>query len=498
MKPYFYQKSLMKSKLILFTLCCIIANMVHAQDTVIRRFDTSKLDSIQSAVLDQKRFIEVFVPQSYQPGSTDKYDVLYVLDGGNWNTGLINYIQHFAEGEGYMPPTIVVSIMGIDRNKDLTPTHLEQFKTSGGATNFLKFIKEELIPYINKTYPSNGENTLWGHSFGGLFVINAMLLEPNTFKSYIAADPSLWWDDQYIKRIAPASLPALAGQDITLFISARAGSEGAGMRIAPFDSLLEKQAPASLTWKSRQFPNETHSSVRFQTIYEGLRFTYGWTGDQIKFHPINGIITPGKPIKVWYFGDTSRVHYTLDGSAPVITSPQATLEMTVSDAAKVTMTKFTNRARYNKSQTGEFKTGQALKPVSKPKGITPGGLHYAYYEGNTIKQQGRLSKAFSLDKLPGKKNFSLVMDGYIESKEEGYYIFVLDGEKDTKVYLDDQLLVEQEGSYILPLQKGFYPLRVEFKHGDGDYPKLNVMYLTPSILDTKNPIEVPLELQYAR
>lgn len=488
----------MKSKLILLTICCILANMVHAQDTVIRRFDTGRLDSIQSAILGQKRFIEVFVPQSYQPGSNEKYDVLYVLDGGNWNTGLINYIQHFIEAEGYMPPTIVVSVMGIDRNKDLTPTHIEAFRTTGGAANFLKYIKEELIPYINKTYPSNGDNTLWGHSFGGLFAINAMLLEPTVFKSYIAADPSLWWDDQYIKKIAPARFPALAGQDITLFISARAGTEGAGMRIAPFDSLLEKMAPASLTWKSVPFPNETHSSVRFQTVYEGLRFIYGWTGDPVKFHPTNGIITPGKPIKVWYFGDTTRVHYTLDGTAPLITSAQAALEMTLADAAKVTMTKFTNRARYNKSLAGEFKTGQPVKPASKPKGMTPGGLHYTYYEGTTIKQQGRISKEFSFDKLPRKKNFTLVIDGYLESKEEGYYIFVLEAEKNAKLYLNDQLLVEQGGSYILPLQKGFYSLKVELKQGEENNPRLNVLYLTPSILQTRNPIELPLELQYAK
>lgn len=488
----------MKSKLILLTICCIIANMVHAQDTVRRTFDIGKLDSIHSTILDQERLIQVFVPQSYKPGTNDKFDVLYVLDGGNWNTGLINYIQHYIEAEAYMPPTIVVSVMGIDRNKDLTPTHVDQFKTSGGATNFLKFLKDELIPYINKTYPSNGDNTLWGHSFGGLFAINAMLLEPTVFKSYIAVDPSLWWDDQYIKKIAPDKLAALSGQDITLFISARAGREGEGMRIGPFDSLLEKQAPASLNWKSVQFPNETHSSVRFQTIYEGLRFTYGWTGDQVKFHPEKGIIMPGQPIKVWYFGDTNRVHYTIDGSTPLITSPQATLEMTLTDAAKVTMTKFTNRARYNKSKTGDYKTGPAFKPVAKPKGITPGGMHYAYYEGDTLKQQGRISKEFGFDKLPRKQNFSLTIDGYLESKEEGYYIFVLQSEKDAKLYVNNQLLVEQDGSYIVPLQKGFYPVKVQFKHGEGDFPRLDVLYLTPAIINTKNPIQLPLELQYTK
>ncbi|MDR3712742.1 MAG: alpha/beta hydrolase-fold protein [Puia sp.] len=200
-----------------------LANMARAQDTVMNSTYKGRLDSIHSDILKQERFLEVFTPPDYKPGSSEKYDVLYVLDGGNWNTGLLNQVRHFAEGQGYIPPTIVVSVMGIDRNKDLTPTHLESWKASGGADKFLGFIKDELIPYINKTYPSNGDNTIWGHSLSGLFVVYALLNEPATFKSYIAVDPSLWWDNSYVPKMAAARLPGLTGQHATLFISGREG-----------------------------------------------------------------------------------------------------------------------------------------------------------------------------------------------------------------------------------------------------------------------------------
>ncbi len=505
----------MKIKLFLFVvLITIISSNVNAQDTVRRVFDTGKLDSINSDILQEKRLLQVFLPQNYKPGSADKYDVLYVLDGGNWNTGLITKVQQFLEGESYMPPTIIVSILGIDRNKDLTPTVLKDWKTSGGADKFLHFIKDELIPHINKEYPSNGDNTLWGHSLGGLFVINALLNEPKTFKSYIAVDPSLWWDSLYIQKIAPGKLPALAGLNITLFISGREGGEGEGMKIASMDTVLTKFAPAGLTWKHVNYPDETHSSIRFKSIYDGLKFSYGWHNGQIEFHPMNGIVLKDKPLKVWYFGDTAKAYYTLNGSEPTALSEKIQPEINITDAAKITVKQFSNRARYDKIKTGDFKTDKFLGPLSKQKNLLPGGFHYAYYEGKwdsttnfkSLKPQkeGTISADFDADKLPRKNNFALVIDGQLETKEDGYYIFVLDADKDSKLYLNNQLLIRWKGSYssrtysyILPLEKGFYPFRLEYLHKNEDF-KLNLTYLTPSALNTKQPVPIPLNLQYSR
>src|ERR1700749_5336628 len=75
-----------------------------------------KKDSISSSVLNEKRIIQVILPDNYKPGSKDKYDVLYVLDDGN--IGLANDIHHFLHREGKMPSVIVVGLINIDRDKD--------------------------------------------------------------------------------------------------------------------------------------------------------------------------------------------------------------------------------------------------------------------------------------------------------------------------------------------------------------------------------------------
>ncbi len=472
-----------------------------------------KRDSINSVILKEKRIIQVLLPEKYKPGSTDKYDVLYVLDG-DWNTKLALEIQHFIESEAYMPPTIIVGVLNVDRDRDLTPTHVDNPKTSGGADKFLSFLKNELIPYVDKTYPSNGDNTLFGHSYGGLFVMYALLNEPNVFKSYIAADPSFWWDKHYMNKQATDKLPGLANMHRTLYMTGREGEGLVGMGIPPMDTILRKYAPADLIWKLTAYPEETHGSVRLKSMYDGLKFSYAGYGTKgAEFHPMSGILLKDKPIKIWNFSDASKAHYTIDGTEPMLTSAKMAPEITLSGPATVKAKLFSNRDRYNKTTTGEFKAGTFLRARSTTKNMKPGGFHYAYYEGDWDKlpdfeklkpvQSGITDKNFDINKFPRQNNFGLVIDGQIEIREEGYYIFGLSSDDGSKLYFDNQLVMDNDGlhgndvnkSYILPLRKGFYPIRLEYFQKDGGRD-LKLIYLTPTIMNSKNPIPIPLELQY--
>jgi predicted alpha/beta superfamily hydrolase len=500
------------SFLIVLIIACGLVNMAGAQDTVLRVPELAKLDSLNSTILKEKRLIQVFTPANYKPGSTDKFDVLYVLDGGNWNTGLIKQVQRFVEGEAYMPPTIIVSVMGIDRNKDLTPTRINNWGTSGGAANFLGFIKNELIPYVNKAYPTNGDNTLWGHSLGGMFVLYAMLNEPALFKSYIAVDPSLWWDNCLVPKMAAGKLPAFAGLNTTLYISGREGEDGKGMRIDTMDAVLKKSAPAGLNWKIQIYPNETHSSLRLKSTYDGLKYTYSGFTDAIEYYPANGILLKDKPFSFKYFEDTTKVRYTTDGTEPTLASAKIEQEITLNAGATLTLKRFTNRAQYNRVATGHFVLDDGLRVLSKPGGKQPGGLNYAYYEGDwqewpDLKQlkptkTGITDKDFEIDKLPKPNNYALVIDGLIKVTEDGYYMFLLNADKNTRFYVGNKLIMTWNGTYkhrtdsfLVPLKKGFYPLRIEYLRRNKDF-KLEWAYITPANLKGMDAKAVPVELQY--
>jgi predicted alpha/beta superfamily hydrolase len=423
--------------LILFVTVGCLDDVAHAQDTLLNVSYKGKLDSVHSNILKQTRLIQVFVPPGYTPGSTVKYDLLYVLDGSDYNISLISNIQRFIQGVDYMPPTIIVSVMAIDRSMELTPIPDKVWDApSGGGDKFLGFLTNELIPYVNKTYPSNGVNTLWGHSLGGMFTMYALLKEPTAFKSYILSDPSLWWGNGYVPKMAISRLPALAGLHITLFIGARQGPSFYQFKIDTMEMVLKKFAPADLAWKLNTFPYETHSSVRLKDTYDGLKFTYSGYTTGIGFDPMDGLISKNKPFKLWYNNDdTTRVYYTLDGTVPTESSAKAQRVITVTGASEVTYKRFTNRSSYDKTVKGSFVAGEMMHPISKPKDSEPGGFKYAYYEGNWDKwpdlkglkplQTGIANKGFEAS-LPRKNNFALVIDGFLETKEEGYYIFYID------------------------------------------------------------------------
>jgi len=502
-----------KSRVLFIGLIIMLCNFfgsASAQD------QPGKRDSIVSAILNQKRFIQVVLPSNYKPGSTDKYDVIYVTDGDD-NTKTVADIQQFIAREGFMPQVIIVGVLNIDRNKDLTPTHEEGFGTSGGADKFLAFLKNELIPYINKTYPSDGDNILFGHSFGGLFVTYALLNDPQIFTSYIAADPSYWWANGYMIRQAAIKLPMLTNQGKTLFISGREGQGMKEMAINPMDTLLKQYGLKGFTWKVSAYPNETHGTVRLKSIYDGLKFVYeGYSLKGPEFHPMAGILLKDKPVKIWDMDDVAKTHYTTDGTAPTLTSPGMQPVVIMPGPGTFNAKVFAANDKYSKTTTGIFKEGSGPAPVKPGKNFKPGGFHYDYYEGqwdklpdfSTLKpvKEGITDKDFDVSKMPRQINFGLVISGQIEIKEDGYYIFGISSDDGSKFYLGGQLLLDDDGlhdnsankSYVLPLKKGFYPIRVEYFQKDGG-SSLRLIYLTPTMLDTAHPgpVGIPQELQYS-
>lgn len=129
-----------------------------------------------------------------------------------------------------MPANIIVGIPNAckagqnQRQRDFTPTHVDQTPNSGGANNFLSFFKNELIPYINKTYSTNpGYNTIWGSSLGGLLAMHAFLTQPDLFQSYVLSDPALWWDHGYLDKFALEKWDGVTCLNKSIYISGREG-----------------------------------------------------------------------------------------------------------------------------------------------------------------------------------------------------------------------------------------------------------------------------------
>lgn len=161
-------------------------------------------DSLFSEVLQENRPISIYFPPSYEANKHQKFPVLYILDGDynfRYVTGLIELQSSISEN---IPEMIVVGISGkgtTTYRKNCKPA-IEGIEDSGNADEVIQFIKDELIPFIEKKYKASNYNMLAGHSVGGLFVINTVLKNPKLFANYIAISPALWWENNSINTIA--------------------------------------------------------------------------------------------------------------------------------------------------------------------------------------------------------------------------------------------------------------------------------------------------------
>ena len=72
---------------------------------------------------------------------------------------------------------------------------------TGGAGAFLAFVEDELKPWVaSRASIDSGRQALYGHSFGGLFALYALFTRPFAFQTWIAASPSIYWEDRAIDR----------------------------------------------------------------------------------------------------------------------------------------------------------------------------------------------------------------------------------------------------------------------------------------------------------
>ena len=160
-----------------------------------------------------KRPYLIFTPEDYDTNVNSDYDVIYVFDS-QWRSrfGLVHNLMHYGCQELVTPnedahqyivvgiPSPYVPEHGYERNRDFysAPVNIAlpegMPEGYGCATQFKKFLKEELMPYIDANYRTTGHTLAVGHSLSASFILDALETE-DMFDDYIALSPNLCWDN---------------------------------------------------------------------------------------------------------------------------------------------------------------------------------------------------------------------------------------------------------------------------------------------------------------
>ena len=179
----------------------------------IRRGTLERIRSFASAVLGNQRDLTVYLPPGYGERSDLRYPVLYMQDGQNLFDPERAFIpgQHWRLAEAAdeaiaartAKPVIIVGIdnTGASRIDEYTPTIDKMRKVGGRATDYARFLLDEVKPAVDERFLSltNGPNTaIGGSSLGGLIALYLALTRPDVFSAVAAMSPSVWWDERHI------------------------------------------------------------------------------------------------------------------------------------------------------------------------------------------------------------------------------------------------------------------------------------------------------------
>jgi hypothetical protein len=223
---------------------------------------------LKSSLLHETRRINVYFPPEFSAVSTRALPVLYMPDGGIGEDFLhIAGLVQVPAGNQTMRPWLLGGIENTERRRDLTgPTESDSDRKIatrvGGSQVFRDFLRTELMPEIHHRYKTTQETAIVGESLAGLFVMDSLRREPALFETYIAIDPSLWWNNSELLHDATALLGGATRSGKRLFL---AWSSDADPDIKQWacrlDASLLATRPLGLEFLYRAFPDETHATV---------------------------------------------------------------------------------------------------------------------------------------------------------------------------------------------------------------------------------------------
>ncbi|HRG16609.1 MAG TPA: alpha/beta hydrolase-fold protein [Pseudomonadota bacterium] len=221
---------------------------------------------LPSRALGEMRRVHVYRPPHYDAQPDARFPVLYMPDGG-----VAEDFPHVATTldagvrAGEIAPMLLVGIENTQRRRDMTPpTTVDEDRTIwpvvGESAKFRAFIRDELMPEIDRRYRSNGDTAIIGESLAGLFIVDTFFEAPGLFDTSIALSPSLWWNAHALVDAAPGRLRERTHQPERLYLSA-ADETDIVPHVDALADALKDHAPATLQWMHEPRPDLRHDNI---------------------------------------------------------------------------------------------------------------------------------------------------------------------------------------------------------------------------------------------
>jgi predicted alpha/beta superfamily hydrolase len=246
--------------------------------------------SFFSSIMGNTYQISTWFPSNY-PDDSRKYPVIYLLDGDLF-IGLVSGIVSGLIWGQVIPECLVVGIGHVintfnewwnERAVDFNPPEnpevvypewMQSFKNRR-APDFLSFLKNELIPFVESIYQVDpADRCLAGYSLGGQFSVYSLFHDPELFQRYFIG--SCTWEHMlpdylaYLEQLAQQrkSLPVHA------FFSVGSLEEDQAPYFPRFIEALKQRYYNDFLLESQVLEGENHQSGMAIAFIQGLRALY--------------------------------------------------------------------------------------------------------------------------------------------------------------------------------------------------------------------------------
>jgi predicted alpha/beta superfamily hydrolase len=339
---------------LLIVLLVILSGKVLGQN--IAPADMLKMTGnyVRSTVNGKTYQLFVSLPKNYNPHDTIRYPVLYFLDG--YYSFPIIAPTHFAlDFANQMKKVIIVSIAdsvlnilnwSLSRLTDLTPSFSESddsayaeylhlppgITKSGGGADFLKTLRFDIIPFIDKQYKTTNDRGIAGHSLGGLFTAYCLLTAPDLFNRYGINSPSFWWDKKMIFAMEKSFSKKNKVLKARVYMSIGSLEQDAVSNMTSFADSLNKRNYEGLELSFNIFDNETHESVIPAMISRNLRVLYSFNDQKTiilsnqQFQKFVGTFEIQKDLDIKFILENDQLYAQLTGQNAIPIYPESETE----------------------------------------------------------------------------------------------------------------------------------------------------------------------------
>ncbi len=283
------KKRVYVSLIIIFGFVIHLNAQSEGESVAIRR---SEVVRIKSSINNLIYPVYIALPANYKQ-SNESYPVVYMLDAYS-SFGIMVQLQRLLLFNKELPEVIIVGIsseggskeFNYNRSRDYTPTHIQSdsipallrsmIPASGGADDFISFIKNDLIKQIESKYRCNpNDRTIVGHSLGGLFGFYVLFTNPELFQNYVLISPALNWDKEFILKLEEKF--SLSHKTLLAKIYTTVGSLEGSIMIQPWQRLVDsikKHNYSGLSIEVGVSEKETHYTIIPYIATHGLKSVF--------------------------------------------------------------------------------------------------------------------------------------------------------------------------------------------------------------------------------